>query len=445
MSFSKLGFTPIGGTSKYGAAPQRFAYRTADSLATVAAAGYFAEVRTMLAIGDTIDVVVVDDATTPTHVLATGSLLVTSVTSTTAYTADITTGAYAGGLIRMPFYFNETDLLAGTSQYILSPVAGSLRRLVTCVKKQVTTGGAIAVELSDVAVTGLSITVADSAAVGTVQTDAPTSDTRLTANQAIEITAAAAFATAGEVRGYVEIAPDVDTGDIYVPFFANATDLSAGTSQRMPCPVAGQIVGAAAVVQVAIVTGGAITFELADVAVVGLTLTVADAAAVGTVYSDTPTDLAGATGAVANEQALETVLATAFNGGGAVNGYITVRPTVKTKSAFHYFFVNQTDLLAGTSHYMAAQHRGVVKRAATAVQVGVTTGGNVTFEIANVAVAGLTVVVGNTSSAADVDRDDALAGDITGNINADTALEVVLDSAFDTAGALNGFVEIAPA
>lgn len=446
MSFSKNGLTPIGGQSKAGRAPQRWAYRSADSLATISALSYFDEVAGLFHIGDTLDVVIVDDDTTPTEIVATGSLLVQSKSSAgVVNTVDITTGPYSGGLIRMPFIFNETDLLAGTSQYILSPVAGRLKRLVTCVKKQVTTGGAIGVELSDVAVTGLSITIADAAAVGTVQQDTPTSATALTANQAIEITAAAAFATAGEVRGYVEIVPDVDTGDIYVPFFFNQTDLLAGTSQWMPSPVAGQVIGLAGVVQLAVTTGGDIGVELATVAVTGLTLTIDDAAAAGTVVTDTPTDLAGATGAVANEQVLEVTATSAFATAGRVNGYVAIRPTVKTKSAFLYFFQDQTGLLAATPIYVASPHRGSVKRMATAVQVGVTTGGNVTAEIANVAVLGLTVVVANSSSAGDVDRDDATAGDTTANINADTAIEVVFDSAFDTAGALNGFIEVVPA
>lgn len=445
MAFSKNGLNPIGGQSKVGRAPQRWSYRTADSLATVLGAGYFAEVRGLFAIGDTIDVVQVDDDDDATHVIATGSIMVQSREDDSVYTVDVTSGAYAGGMVRMPFFFNETDLLAGTSQRILSPVAGSLKRLVTVVKKQVTTGGAIGVELADVAVTGLSITVADAAAVGTVQSDAPTSDTRLTADQAIEITAAAAFATAGEVFGFVEILPDTDTGDIYLPFFINQTDLLAGTSQWIPAPEAGQIVKAATVAQLAVTTGGNITVELGGTAVVGLTVVVADAAAAGDVDSDTPTDLAGATGAVTKEQAVEVVVDAAFDTAGALNGYVTLRPTVKTNKSYLFFYANQTDVLAGTSHYLANPVRGNVTRAVTAAQVAVTTGGDVTFEIANVAVDGLTVTVANGASAGDIDRDEPTPNHLTTEINADTAIEVVFAAAFATAGALNGFVEVTPA
>jgi hypothetical protein len=442
MSFSKNGLTPIGGQSKKGRAPQRYAYRTADSLATVSAASYFDEVAGLFSIGDTIDVVVVDSDDSPTHVIATGSLVVQSNSTAGAVTTvDVSAGPYSGGLIRMPFFFNETDLLAGTSQMILSPVAGSLKRLVTCVKKQVTTGGAIGVTLAGTAVAGLSITVADAAAVGTV-----TADTRLTADQAIAVTAAAAFATAGEVFGFVEILPDVDTGDIYVPFFANQTDLLAGTSQWIPSPEAGQIVKAACVTQVAVTTGGNITVELATVAVVGLTVVVADAAAVGDVDSDVPTDLAGATGAVAKEQVIEVVLDAAFATAGAVNGYVTVRPTVKTKKNYLFFYANQTDVLAATSHFVPNPVRGNVTRAVTAAQIAVTTGGDVTFELGGVAVDGLTVTVANGAAAGEIDRDNPSSGThTTTEVNADSAVEIVFAAAFATAGALNGFVEVTPA
>lgn len=447
MAFDKDGLVPIGGQSKAGMAPQRWGYKSTDSLATISAASYFDAYASLFHAGDTIDVVVVDDADTPTQVIETGALMLARVVSGVVSTVDITPPNAFGGsnLIRMPFYFNQTDLLAATSQFIICPVAGTLKRLVTVVQTAVTTGGEIAVELDGTAVTGLSITVADAAAAGTVQQDTPTSVTRLTEDQAIEITAAAAFATAGAVFGFVEIVPDVDDGAIYVPFFANATDLSAGTSQWVPCPEDGQIVKAAAVVQVAIVTGGAVTVELATVAVAGLSVTVASSAAVGTVSTDTPTSLTGATGVVAKEQSIEVVLASAFDGGGAVNGYVKVLPTVRTRKAYMYFFANQTDVLAPTSHFTVSPIRGNVTRAVTSTQVAVGTGGDVTVELATVAVLGLTVTVANSAAAGDIDRDNATAGDITGEIAKDEHIEVVFAAAFATSGALNGFVEVTPA
>lgn len=111
----------------------------------------------------------------------------------------------------VPFVIPETELLAGTSIYVSSPIRGYITRLDTVVQGTVTTGGTITVELANVAVAGLSITIANSDAAGAVQTDAPTSlvgTTNLVAKGgAIEIVPASAFATAGAINGLIEITP----------------------------------------------------------------------------------------------------------------------------------------------------------------------------------------------------------------------------------------------
>ena len=445
MSFNANGLTPIGGQSRHGQAPGRFAYKTADALAVVLAAGYIPATHAgLFALGDKIDVVVVDNLAAPTQVLATGELLVANIASSVVSLVNVTDkNIGANRYIRVPFFFNQTDLLAGTSQRVLSPVAGSIARIVAVVKKQVTTGGAIGLSLAGAAVAGLSITVADAAAVGTVQTATPTAVQRVTEDQAVEITAAAAFASAGEVFGYVEIAPDIPTDDIFIPFSINQTDLLAATSQWVPAPVAGQIVKAATIAQVGVTTGGPITIEIATVAVAGLQVDVADAAAAGDVDSD---EIAAdvATAAVAAEQAIEIIPGTLFATAGALNGYIRLRPTVPTEAQFLWFFANQTDLLAATPHYGVAPVAGWITRAVTAAQVGVTTGGPVTVEVGGVPVDGLSVTVADSASAGDIDRDNGAFHDITSRVGERGAVEVVFGTAFATAGALNGFVEVLP-
>ena len=119
----------------------------------------------------------------------------------------ISVGSY--NLNNLPFFIAETDLLAGTSHFVASPVAGHVTKCTTVVKKAVTTGGAITVEIGGVAVAGLSVVVADSSAVGDIDTDQPTTPTESTAviakDGAIEIVGDAAFATAGELHGFVEV------------------------------------------------------------------------------------------------------------------------------------------------------------------------------------------------------------------------------------------------
>lgn len=54
MAFARTGWTPIGGQSKKGSAPQIFAYSTSDTIATANTAGYFNEVSDEVAVGDMI-------------------------------------------------------------------------------------------------------------------------------------------------------------------------------------------------------------------------------------------------------------------------------------------------------------------------------------------------------------------------------------------------------
>jgi hypothetical protein len=444
MAFDTLYLSSAGGQSKRGKAPQQFTYKTADTMATVLASGYIgATYARLFSVGDKIDIVIVDDIATPTQVIQTGTIMIGGITSAgVVTTVDLSNAAFNGvNTIRMPFFFDETDLLAGTTQQTIAPVAGTVKRIVTCVKKQVTTGGAIGLTVAGSAVTGLSVTIGDAATVGTVQSDTPTSVTRVAAYDALGVTAAAAFATAGEVFGFVEIIPDVYTGHIYVPYFFNQTDLLAGTSQWWAAPEAGTITELASTIQLAVTTGGVIAVELATVAVTGLELTIADAAVAGTVQHDAPTS----GGTVTKEQVIEVTATAAFATAGRVNGYVAILPTLPTRKAYVFFRTNETDTLAGTSHFVASPIAGNVTRAVTATNIAVGTGGTLTFELGGTAVLGLAVVVANSAAAGDIDRDNSTSPtDITTEIAELGAIEVVGDANFATTGSLTGFVEVTP-
>lgn len=112
------------------------------------------------------------------------------------------------GDVILPFYANETDLLAGTSQWLVSPMEGEIVEIGVVVQKAVTTGGVVKPKVGGVDVAGLLVTVASGAAAGVVYTDgsALNEPTRRVAdNQAIEISLDAAFAVAGAVNGWVRI------------------------------------------------------------------------------------------------------------------------------------------------------------------------------------------------------------------------------------------------
>ncbi len=123
---------------------------------------------------------------------------------------EFLTGAEAAGNRRvyLPFAINETDTLAGTSQEIISPVAGEIVSLAVVVQKAITTGGDVTASVDGTAVAGLTCTIADAATKGTVVIDTPTfgdSSLAVAIGSRIQVIPAAAFNTAGAVSGYLEI------------------------------------------------------------------------------------------------------------------------------------------------------------------------------------------------------------------------------------------------
>lgn len=118
----------------------------------------------------------------------------------------------AGEHIAIPFFINQTDLLAGTSQELIAPVDGYLVELHTTVQTAVTTGGAITVKTGDALATtvaGLTNTIADAATVGTRLSSSATSGSAsrvVSKGDRISIQSAAGFATAGAVNGFLVLA-----------------------------------------------------------------------------------------------------------------------------------------------------------------------------------------------------------------------------------------------
>lgn len=115
-----------------------------------------------------------------------------------------------GNSFFMQFAINQTDTLAGTSQELVAPYGGYIEGLQTSVQIAPTTGGPVTVKINGSAVTGLTVTVADAAAKGTRQIDAPDSpgavygiagSRQFRKGDRIEIVPDAAFATAGAISG----------------------------------------------------------------------------------------------------------------------------------------------------------------------------------------------------------------------------------------------------
>lgn len=124
--------------------------------------------------------------------------------------------AYAETARRVPVQFAiaETQVLAGTSHEIVAPCDGYIVELQTIVTAAVGTGGEVSVEVNTVAVSGLTVVVADSASIGDVDSDTVANGTptaRVRKGDRIEIIPASEFATSGALSGNLIIRADGQT------------------------------------------------------------------------------------------------------------------------------------------------------------------------------------------------------------------------------------------
>lgn len=113
-------------------------------------------------------------------------------------------------IIKLDFFFSATALAAGTAQALVAPCDGYVTGIETDVTEVVTTGGSVGLNVESTAVTGMVVTVANSAAAGKLQTAVPTTQqatyTVVKKGQSLSVTAAS-FATAGALRGRVSFQP----------------------------------------------------------------------------------------------------------------------------------------------------------------------------------------------------------------------------------------------
>lgn len=108
-----------------------------------------------------------------------------------------------------------------------------------------------------------------------------------------------------------------------LPFYFNATDLAAHTTQYIISPIDGIIEELGAIVQVAISTGGTIKAKLGSTDVAGSTVTSVGSDAAGTCY-DAKTTRGSKSCFVAAGAAIQIVPATFTGGSAAINGWIRV-------------------------------------------------------------------------------------------------------------------------
>lgn len=129
------------------------------------------------------------------------------------------------GPVYLPWEIEQTELLAPTNEQLVTPVRGYLTEIYGICQAAITTGGAVTVLSGTTTVTGLSITLANSDAAGTLYSDTATdpfgSTGLVAAGGRIQIAPAAAIDTAGQLNGTIVVTP---AG--LIPFTATQTATS---------------------------------------------------------------------------------------------------------------------------------------------------------------------------------------------------------------------------
>lgn len=132
--------------------------------------------------------------------------------------AEFRSGVQTGrapGKVYIQDHMLEAAADAGTSLELVSPVNGNITKLTTVARGTITTGGAITVEVNTTAVDGLSVTVADAAAAGDVDSDTPTAghaSRAVSVGDRIEIIPASEFNASADIFCILEI--ELDDSDV---------------------------------------------------------------------------------------------------------------------------------------------------------------------------------------------------------------------------------------
>lgn len=107
------------------------------------------------------------------------------------------------------------------------------------------------------------------------------------------------------------------------------------------------------------------------------------------------------------------------------------------------FAINETDTLAGTSAELISPVLGEIIGMSVIVQKAITTGGDVTALVGVTAVDGLACTIADAAAKGTVVSDRPTAGHASTLVNPGDRIQVAPAAAFNTAGAVSGFVAIA--
>jgi hypothetical protein len=182
MAFLIKNFSPIGANAKRGDAPSLYSYKTTDSLATCQASGYFNDITSVLSIGDSIKVEVVDAVASTAAVTDIGELIIKSNASSVVDTYDAISNDIAVTV-------TMADVSTASSVWVVAPYACAIKKIYSVINGAIATAdAAITTEIGGTAVTGGAITIAYSgSAAGDVDSATPSALNTLTEGQALEI------------------------------------------------------------------------------------------------------------------------------------------------------------------------------------------------------------------------------------------------------------------
>jgi hypothetical protein len=201
MAFSPTKFQLLGGNNNNTGVIGL--YRdTGDTLAAIAASGYFNDKTLDLPTGSLI-VCVGSDGTAIRKVTASGEAA--GASSTVVTTAPVVGGASDGEWVTVTL----TDVSAASSAYIAAPFAGTIRRIKTILQGAITVANAnVKLQIATVDVTGAAVVItASGSAAGDVDEATATAANTVTAGQAVEIESDGGSTTTAALVVMVEFVP----------------------------------------------------------------------------------------------------------------------------------------------------------------------------------------------------------------------------------------------
>jgi len=136
------------------------------------------------------------------------------------------------GVVYLCGQITEALLDAGTSMYVVSPVAGAIRKITTVSQGTITTGGTVTAKIATVAVDGGVVTIANSAVAGEIDTATATlghASTAIAKDAAIELALDSAFNASADLWFCIEI-DTTAAGQLSGTFVAGVTSTATATT-----------------------------------------------------------------------------------------------------------------------------------------------------------------------------------------------------------------------